>query len=237
MDPGIAALAWLLIEGGVPIVVTGRTPAELRGQIIRAMLSIDPARPWVTLDGDEEMPTTDRLSAIVRGGVSLGLTLAADDLRDVLDRLTSAPIGLPEDAVRRLGIVCVADAFDDRARLSAVHYLRPAERDAEGHVQRRPPAVVATWDDVTGAHEHYAWAITPELADRVDRSQADLEERLRDRERFLAEAASQAAASTADWQASVIRYLSTEPARIPAPQHPAATPSPFHGGLTDPHDH
>ena len=237
MDPATAALSWLLIEGGVPIVVTGPAPREFRQAILGAMLSIDPTQAWVTLDADAELPTTDHLTAIMRGGVSLGLTLSADDLRDALDRLTRAPNGLPGDAVRRLSLVFVADVSGDGVHLSAVHYLRPAERDALGHVQRRPPAVLTAWDEASGADEHYAWAITPELADRVDRSQADFEERLRDRAAFLAEAARDGVESPADWEMSVRRYLASEPPRIPAPRHPAAAPSPFQGGLTDPHEH
>ncbi len=41
----------------------------------------------------------------MRGGVGLGVTIAADDLEGVLERLVAQ--GLPEDGVRRLGVVAV----------------------------------------------------------------------------------------------------------------------------------
>ena len=72
----------------------------------------------------------------------------------------------------------VEGTADDSARCAVMHYLRPTERDGQGHIQRRPPAVLSAWDDATSAFEDYAWAVTPELADRVDRSQADFEESL-----------------------------------------------------------
>ncbi len=119
---------------------------------------------------------------------------------------------------------------------AAVHYLRPTERDGQGHIQRRPPAVLAAWDPDQDAYEHYAWAITPELADRVDRSQADFEERLHERSLFLAAAAADDA-DAAEQAARIRRYLEAEPPREPAPTRSPATPSPLQGGLTDPDPH
>ena len=58
----------------------------------------------------------------------------------------------------------------------AAHYLRPTERDPQGHIQRRPPAVLATWVAETDTFDHFAWGMTPELADLVDRTQASFEE-------------------------------------------------------------
>jgi hypothetical protein len=68
----------------------------------------------------------------------------------------------------------------------AAHYLRPVERDGHGHLQRRPPAVLATWDAKHADFEHFAWGVTPELASRVGRTQADFERRQAGRARFLA---------------------------------------------------
>lgn len=238
LDPAQAALAWLLVEGGVPLLVIGAAPVEHRAAIAGAVVSFDQQRPWVVLDADVEVPTLPRLAALLRGGTSLGLLLSAVDLQAALDRLERPPIGLPEDAVRRLGVVMVVEGTaDGSARCTVMHYLRPTERDGQGHIQRRPPAVLSAWDDATAAFEDYAWAVTPELADRVDRSQADFEDRWRDRARFLAEAAA-ACDRAARGQADVIRrYLAGEPPRTPAPAHPGARPSPLRGGLTDPHQH
>jgi hypothetical protein len=55
----------------------------------------------------------------------------------------------------------------------AAHYVRPVSRDAHGHVQRLPPAVLATWDPHADRHEHFAWGIAPELAVRIGRRTGD----------------------------------------------------------------
>ncbi len=104
----------------------------------------------------------------------------------------------------------MAEQTEVGLRCTVVHYLRPVERDAQGHIQRRPPAVLAAWDEQDDVYEHYAWGITPELADRVGRSQADLEERQRDRAAFLAATAADDATADEQW-ARVGRYLAAEP--------------------------
>ena len=254
VDAELAALLWLLAEGRVPLIVTGEASLEERTRLAEAVLSADPSGAWVLLDAESEPPTPARLAAHLQGGVGLSVTLAATDLRDLIERLQAPPHGLPEDAVRRLGIVLVASSTERGLRLAAVHYLRPTERDAEGHIQRRPPAVLATWDADADGYEHFAWAITPELADRVDRSQADLEERQRSRATFLAQASSERSMAEAGadgptpeaggdrptreaWLARVAEHLEAEPPRVPAPEHERARSSPFHGGLTDPPVH
>ncbi len=208
LDVELAALLWLLVEGGVPVVVAGSADATTRSALAAALLGADPSGRWVVLDAGEEPVTADRLAALLRGGVGLGVSLRADDLEAVLDRLTSA--GLPEDGARRLGVVLMAEQTEVGLRCTVVHYLRPVERDAQGHIQRRPPAVLAAWDEQDDVYEHYAWGITPELADRVGRSQADLEERQRDRAAFLAATAADDATADEQW-ARVGRYLAAEP--------------------------
>ena len=227
LDPATAALLWLLSDGGVPTIVAGPAPAAARRALAGALAGVDPARPWIVLDADEERLDAERLAALLRGGSVLGITLAGDDLEAVLRGLTGH--GLPEDGVRRLGVVVIAEATNVGLRCTVVHYLRPTERDAQRHVQRRPPAILAAWDELADAYEDFAWGITPELADRVDRSQADLEERRSDRARFLA-----SLTPGDDYADRVRTYLATEPPRVPAPEHETAKPSPFSGGLTDP---
>ena len=231
LDARTTALLWLLLDGGVPLVVAGPAPIERRMTLAGALLSLDPARRWVVLDAEEEGVSAERLAALLRGGAGVGITLAADDLEAVLESLMAG--GLPEDAVRRLGIVAIAEEAPQGLRCTAVHYLRPTERDAQGHLQRRPPAVLAAWDERGDTFEDYAWGITPELADRVDRTQADLEERQGDRARFLAGLDVPAN----DYAERVKAYLATEPPRVPAPKHEPAKPSPFSSGLTDPEPH
>lgn len=234
IDAELAALLWLLVEGGVPLVVAGPAGRSTRMALAVALLSLDPSRAWVVLDADDQMPDAQRLAALLRGGASVGITLTADDLEAVLQRLVSA--GLPEDGVRRLGVVVMAEETEAGPRCRVVHYLRPTERDAQGHVQRRPPAVLSALDPASDRYEHYAWGITPELADRVDRAQADLEERQQERALFLGSSAADVAEPEAATE-RVRRYLAAEPEHVPAPKREAVRPSPFSGGLTDPDPH
>lgn len=230
LDARTLALLWLLSDGGVPLVVAGPAPAAQRQSLALSLLSIDPARPWVLLDVDHEEVDAERLAALLRGGSALGLSMAADDLESVIDGLVAQ--GLPEDGVRRLGVVVIAAQISGRLRCTVVHYLRPPERDAQRHVQRRPPAVLAAWDEREDSFEDYAWGITPELADRVGRAQADLEERQSERARFLG-----SLADAEPYAERVAAYLDSEPPPVPAVPPPSAEPSPFKGGLLDADEH
>jgi hypothetical protein len=51
--------------------------------------------------------------------------------------------------------------------VAAAHYLRPLAVDPGGHVQREPPAVLATWSGAAGRWDHFAWGLIPELAGRL----------------------------------------------------------------------
>jgi hypothetical protein len=216
LDADLAALVWLLVEGGSPVVVAGSASQAERAALASALLSVDPRRPAVIFDADTEPPTIASLAALLQGGSGVALVSDAADLEGVLERLHAPPAELPYDAIRRLGVVIVLDAGARGPRVVAAHYLRPTERDGQGHVQRRAPAVLAAWDSVTQTWEHYAWAITPELADRVDRSQADLEQRQLDRAGFLVTMARSESLDSEAWATVVRRYLATEATRTPA---------------------
>jgi hypothetical protein len=145
LDADLAGLLWLLADHGVPLVVaaTDRHAAErLRGAVARAVRASQPA-----LDA-------------LPGGVVIG-----DSLEDVLRRMGdagSAQSG-PSDDARDLGVVVVVRD----GRPAAVHYMRPVERDAAGHLQRRPPAVLSAWNAGAGRLDHFYWAVTDELATRA----------------------------------------------------------------------
>jgi hypothetical protein len=225
LDAELAALVWLLVEGGAPVVVVGSASQAQRAELASALLSVDPRRPSVVFDADAQPPTIARLAALLQGGSGVALVSAAADLEAALEQLHEAPTDLPYDAIRRLGVVVVLDRGPDGPRVVVAHYLRPTERDGQGHVQRRAPAVLAAWDEAAAAWEHDAWAITPELADRVDRSQADFEHRQLDRAGFLAAMARSEGAEPMDreaWGAIVGRYLATEATRTPASHRPPA---------------
>lgn len=235
MDAELMALLWLLGEGGLPVTVIGDAPAADRSALAAACVALPPTRPWVVIDADAEAPTAERLAALLQGGVGFAMTLASPDLKTML--VAPGPLdGLPDDGLRRLGIVLVAHRSSNGLRCRSVHYLRPSERDGQGHIQRRPPAVLAALDEDQDRYEHYAWGITPELADRLDRSQADLEERHHDRRVFLEDLAAESDAEL-DPMSRTQAFLAAEPERIPAPHHGPAQPATAQHGLTDPHTH
>jgi hypothetical protein len=224
LDAELAALAWLLIEDGVPVVVVGSAPLEERVAVASALVSVDARQAALVLDADADPPTVARLSALLQGGARVGLVLAAADLEAALEHLHGPPAALPYDAIRRLGVVLVLDRADGGARVSVAHYLRPTERDAQGHVQRRAPAVLAAWEHAGGTWEHYAWGILPELADRVGRTQSDLEQRQLDRVGFLVTMARHGPMAPAEWRTAVSRYLATEATRTPAVRDRGSAP-------------
>ena len=216
IDAELVALAWLLVDGGCPVVVVGGATAGDRTALAGSLVGIDPRRAVVVLDADNDPPTIARLAAYLQGDTAIALVSDAPDLERMLERLHAAPAELPYDAIRRLGVVLVMERTPDGPRVGVAHYLRPTERDGQGHVQRRAPAVLAAWDDTGARWEHYAWGITPELADRVDRSQADFEQRQLDRAGFLTALARSDPMSAEQWRAVVTRYLTTEATRTPA---------------------
>jgi hypothetical protein len=236
LDAELGALLWLLVEGGVPLVVGGADPS-VRSDVATAVLGVDPSRPWVVLDAEARPPTLDALAALIRGGTAVGLSVPGGDLTSIVEALEAPPSALPDDAVRRLGVVLVLAERALGTRVVAAHNLRPTQRDGGGHLQRRPPAVLATWDADTDSFEHFAWGVTPELGDRVDRAQADLEDRQRGRAALIERAVGAGVVASGAFGDLVRDHLATEPPRVPAPLRPAAMPSPFSGGLTDPGPH
>jgi hypothetical protein len=236
LDAELGALVWLLIEGGAPLVVGG-PDAGTRSDVATAVLGVDPGRPWVLLDVDARPPRLEELAVLIRSGTAVGLSVAGADLAAIVSVLEAPPIALPDDAVRRLGVVLVLGGSARGPRVVAAHYLRPTERDGGGHLQRRPPAVLATWDRDADAFEHFAWGVTPELGDRVGRAQADLEERQSDRAAFIDRAVGRGDVAAGAFADRVRDHLASEPPRVPPSERPAARPSPFSGGLIDPDPH
>ncbi|MCY7419533.1 MAG: hypothetical protein LH650_13800 [Chloroflexi bacterium] len=252
LDAELAALAWLLVEGGLPLTVVGGAPLADRARVAQAILSTPPDEPFVLIDADADRAGLATLAARIRGGLRVGITLQATDLRHAMERLTEPPDGLAEDAVRRLGVVLVVASvpttavgpIEDRARIVAAHYLRPTERDPQGHIQRRPPAVLATWVPDLDAFDHFAWGMTPELADLVDRTQASFEElqssrisALRSLAGHVAAAEGSASYPGSDPMTALRSILATEPARQAAMARGVAAPLPIRNPLTDPHVH
>ena len=165
LDVELAALVLVLAEHGVPLVVASRErePAEaLRGAFAQQVRARQPARDAIA------------------GGVVVG-----GSLEDVLRVLGGG--GEITDDTRDLGVVMIVR----EGRVEIAHYVRPVERDAAGHLQRRPPAVLSARNATTGAMDHFAWAFTEELATRAGISRRDLEDERDARALRLAGAGSQ----------------------------------------------
>jgi hypothetical protein len=156
----------------------------------------------------------------------------ASSLRELLERLGADPVGLSEDELRVLGLVVVVDD----GGVAAVHLLRPVERDAGGHLQRRPPAVLAARAAGDARWDHFAWGIEPELADRVDRSERDLARTLAGRTRLLHELSLRHHRHPDDVARAVRDHLAAEPPREPAPDRPRAR-DPWPPAGSDGHTH
>lgn len=205
LDAPLAALAWILVERGVPILVAGRDPTTA-ASLLDALVAALPAdrRPGGAAPGEagrlvrvSTTLATDSPPGVLRAALAatsgrsgLAVAVAADNLEGVLAVLRRQ--GLVDDEIAFLGVVLVVGApesgapegggQDDadmgaapRARLVAAHYLRPVVRDAGGHTRRLAPAVLATWNPATAAWEDFAWGIVPDLAERIRMRPGDLE--------------------------------------------------------------
>lgn len=140
----------MLAERGVPLVVVAPSAESAEG-VRRAFVE------QVRLD----QPARDA----VTGGVIIGRSL-----EDVL-RVMGGGGELTDDA-RDLGVVLVLR----EGHVAVAHYVRPIERDAAGHLQHRPPAVLSARDEGSGQIDHYYWAFTEELATRVGMSRREFED-------------------------------------------------------------
>jgi hypothetical protein len=182
LDGPLAALAWLMVERGIPILVAGGDEAAGLA-LIDALTGALPARrrPDATAPGSpgglvrvagvlaRDTPPGVLRAALgtttARGG--LAALVGAPDLEGVLDVL--ARQGLTNDEASFLGVVLVVEQRPEAGggpRVVAAHYLRPLGLDAGGHPRRQRPAVLATWDSRDDRWEDFAWGILPDLAQR-----------------------------------------------------------------------
>ena len=173
LDAELAALLWVLVEAGVPLVAAARETTH--GEALRSAIGLLAAERGAVDDG------------AIAGG-----TVRAASLEDVL-RLTGGAGEAPDvgDEARDLGVVCVirdaTPAGQPRAGfvVSTAHYVRPVERDAAGHLQRRPPAILTAWDERARRFDHFFWAITDELATRSAMGPDDFDDTHRRRTALL----------------------------------------------------
>jgi hypothetical protein len=196
LDAGLAGLACLLLEDGIPVHVAGREPSDAEG-MLDALISALPSERRPEPAAGEGAPRVVRVAgtlsvasppgvlraalAATTGRSGLAASILAEDLESVL--VVFRRQELSDDEISFMGVVLVLGAEHNwnggvsRApgRVVAAHYLRPIARDAGGHVQRLGPAVLATWDPERLRYDHFAWGIYPELASRTGRRAGDLE--------------------------------------------------------------
>jgi energy-coupling factor transporter ATP-binding protein EcfA2 len=151
-----------------------------------------PARPGRTVLATPELSAHlpwyawGRLARVLVRAASIGYGLAAtvhaERLEDVIGSLARPPVSLTADELGHLGAVVILRLVPPapgstvpRRRVAAAHLVRPPSRDAQGHVQRLGPAVLAARDPEQDRLEHYAWGVMPEIAARLGRRAGDLE--------------------------------------------------------------
>ena len=110
LDAELAALCWLMVEGGVPFVVTGDVEVSERLLVADVLIHLPPPAPALIIDLDAGQPSVPALASFMRAGMRLAAVAAAPGLRELLESATGPTTGLPEDAVRRLGLVLVVGA-------------------------------------------------------------------------------------------------------------------------------
>jgi hypothetical protein len=85
----------------------------------------------------------------------------------------------------------------------AAHYARPVLRDEHGHIQRMPPAVLASRSAPEAELDHFEWGVMPELAIRLGRKAGDLEREQAERAAILAGLADAGATGVEEVRAAI----------------------------------
>lgn len=161
LDDELAGIVWVLVEHDVPLVVAARNV----GVAQYVAQAFAPMAPSVILG-----ESLDDVLAAVTGRAGIG-----------------AAAELP-DGARELGVVLIVHDSESGPRVHSAHYVRPIERDAACHLQRRPPGLISARDE-SGRLDHFYWGLTDDLATRAHMVRADLESEHRKRSRLIALAA------------------------------------------------
>src|SRR3954454_13099268 len=192
-DRGLDALAALLPDDARRATVRADDDFEWLREAVelgwrRERVAERPVRPggMSSADGgllapglaDRDGIAGERARIVVRAltlGYGLLATMTGDGLDEAFSALGEPAIGIDDDERSRLGIVLVLAEARGRPTVVAAHYVRPDARDPHGHVQRFPPAVLATWSPSLDAWDHFAWGVLPELGDRTGLAPQDME--------------------------------------------------------------
>ncbi len=169
--PEAVELGWRRERHVVPATGRDGVPRASAGSTV--IVARDLAGSGARATGGERARLAVRALAV---GYGLIATIDEPDLAGVLERLNRPPVNTDEDERSRLGVVLAVGEVGRGPRVLAAHYVRPVARDQHGHVQRLPPAVLATWNMAGDSFDHFAWGVLPELADRIGRRPVELEQ-------------------------------------------------------------
>ena len=161
---------WLADPTGIGCMdpLAGSAPRSPRSSRLRIAGLLGTLNPVVARTG---------LRALSRGFPAI-VEARGTNLAGLLDALRADPHRVPEEDLRRLGLVICFDG----AQLTAAHLMRSPEAG-----DRRPPALLAVWDSARSEWDDFAWAAVPELAERCGLSQAAYETRHTERLQILDE--------------------------------------------------
>jgi hypothetical protein len=123
-------------------------------------------------DIGDALPLAEALVPLAADGTVITTGVGAT-LEDVLRQ--PVPLRPPS------GVVVIVDEL----RVVACHLQRPPLRDGAGHIRPQGPAVLATWERDSGAWEHFAWGVIPELAEAAGHRAGDYEIELDRRREFI----------------------------------------------------
>ena len=177
LDAQLAALASIMIESGLPLVVAARSSEDAGGWSGREVR-----------DALGAILLTCALPPADRAKTAAPMTVDADTLEAVLARMPLLSLEAADETGARVALVVVLGRDERSAawRVLAAHLLRPPLRDGHGHLQRQGPAVLSTWDPNLQRFEHFWWAVLAELALLIDRRAGDLDAAISDRTDLLA---------------------------------------------------
>jgi len=212
LDAELAALAWLLVESRVPLLVaspapdgtdrvevrdaladflpatTRRVPLDAAGHALDRLRAADAAVTCLVgldLTAAPAPALAVAFKALARGA-DLVASIDAGSLEEVFARLQRPDVGLNADELSFVGLVLMVRTPDAaRSRVTAAHYVRPLARDPAGHIQRPGPAALAVWEPATDSFEHFAWGIASDLAGRVGLRPGDLDAEVARRAEYL----------------------------------------------------
>ncbi len=162
--PEAVELGWRREQGSGPSA--GRRVSSANGVLVARGLA------------DPERIAGARARIVVRAlalGYGLLATMGGEGLDDAFNALHDPVVGTDPDERSRLGVVLAVADDAGTPRVVAAHYVRPVALDTHGHVQRQPPAVLATWNRAVDRWDHFAWGVVPDLAGRLGIRPIELE--------------------------------------------------------------